>query len=41
VSDARTYILSLRPGTRHLEDWERAADLLLVIEAIELSTDAA
>jgi hypothetical protein len=29
LSDARAYILSLPPGTRHHDDWERAADLLL------------
>jgi hypothetical protein len=29
LSDARSYILSLPPGTRHHDDWERAADLLM------------
>ena len=28
-SDVRAYILSLPPGTRHHDDWERAADLLM------------
>jgi hypothetical protein len=30
LSDARAYILSLPPGTRHHDDWQRAADLLMV-----------
>jgi hypothetical protein len=29
LSDARAYILFLPPGTRHHDDWERAADLLM------------
>jgi hypothetical protein len=29
LADARAYILSLPPGTRHHDDWERAADLLM------------
>jgi hypothetical protein len=28
LADARAYILSLPPGTRHQDDWQRAADLL-------------
>jgi hypothetical protein len=30
LSDARAYILSLPPGTRHQDAWYRAADLLMV-----------
>jgi hypothetical protein len=37
LSDARAYILSLPPGTQHQDDWERAADLLLV--AVDSSSD--
>jgi hypothetical protein len=29
LSEARAYILSLPPGTRHQDDWQRAADLLM------------
>jgi hypothetical protein len=38
LSDARAYILSLPPGTRHHDDWERAADLLLL--AVDSSSEA-
>jgi hypothetical protein len=37
LSDARAYILSLPPGTQHQDDWERAADLLLV--AVDTSSE--
>ena len=37
LSDARAYILSLPPGTRHQEDWERAADLLMA--AVDSSSE--
>jgi len=29
LADARAYILSLPPGTRHQNDWQRTADLLM------------
>jgi len=29
LSDARAYTLSLPPGTRHQDEWERVADLLM------------
>jgi hypothetical protein len=29
LADARAYILSLPSGTRHQDDWQRAADLLM------------
>jgi hypothetical protein len=29
LADARAYILALPPGTRHHDDWERAAQLLM------------
>jgi hypothetical protein len=38
LSDARAYILSLPPGTRHQDDWERAADLLMA--AVESASDS-
>ena len=37
LSDARAYILSLPPGTRNQDDWQRAADLLMV--AVDSSSD--
>jgi hypothetical protein len=39
LSDARTYILSLPPGTRHQDDWQRAADLLMVAVDSSSETD--
>jgi hypothetical protein len=39
LSDARAYILSLPPGTRHHDDWERAADLLMAAVASGRETD--
>jgi hypothetical protein len=39
LSDARAYILSLPPGTRHHDDWERAADLLLLAVDSSSETD--
>jgi hypothetical protein len=38
LADARAYILSLPPGTRHHDDWERAADLLMA--AVESSSES-
>jgi hypothetical protein len=38
LSDARAYILSLPPGTRHHDDWERAADLLML--AVDSSSES-
>ena len=37
LSDARAYILSLPPGTRHHDDWERAADRLM--EAVDSASE--
>jgi hypothetical protein len=37
LSDARAYILSLPPGTRHQDEWERAADLLMA--AVDSSSE--
>ncbi len=37
LADARAYILSLPPGTRHQDDWERAAELLMV--AVDSASD--
>jgi hypothetical protein len=37
LSDARTYILSLPPGTRNQDDWQRTAELLMA--AVGSSTD--
>jgi hypothetical protein len=37
LADARAYILSLPPGTRHQDEWERAADLLMA--AVDSSID--
>jgi hypothetical protein len=37
LSEARAYILSLPPGTRHQDAWDRAADLLMV--AVDSSSD--
>jgi hypothetical protein len=39
LSDARAYILSLPPGTRHQDDWERAADLLMAAVDSARETD--
>jgi hypothetical protein len=39
LSDARAYILSLPPGTRHQDDWQRAADLLMVAVDSASETD--
>jgi hypothetical protein len=39
LSDARAYILSLPPGTRHQDDWERTADLLMVAVDSSSETD--
>jgi hypothetical protein len=39
LSDARTYILSLPPGTRHQDDWQRAADLLMAAVDSSSATD--
>jgi hypothetical protein len=39
LSDARAYILSLPPGTRNQDDWERAADLLMAAVASASETD--
>jgi hypothetical protein len=39
LSDARAYILSLPPGTRHQDDWQRAADLLMVAVNSSSETD--
>jgi hypothetical protein len=43
LSDARAYILSLPSGTRHQDDWERAADLLMaaVDSSIEIDIEQA
>jgi hypothetical protein len=38
LSDARAYILSLPPGTRHQDDWQRTADLLMA--AVDSSSEA-
>jgi hypothetical protein len=38
LGDARAYILSLPPGTRHHDDWERAADLLMA--AVDSSSES-
>ncbi len=38
LADARGYILSLPPGTRHQDDWQRAADLLMA--AVDSSSAA-
>jgi hypothetical protein len=38
LADARAYILSLPPGTRHQDDWQRAADLLMA--AVDSSSAA-
>ena len=35
LSEARAYILALPPGTRHQDEWERAADLLMA--AVDLA----
>jgi hypothetical protein len=37
LSDARACVLSLPPSTRNQDDWERAADLLMV--AVESSNE--
>jgi hypothetical protein len=39
LADARAYTLSLPPGTRHQDDWQRAADLLLVAVDCASETD--
>ena len=39
LSDARAYILSLPPGTRHQDEWERAADLLMAAVDSSSETD--
>jgi hypothetical protein len=39
LADARAYILSLPPGTRHHDDWERAADLLMAEVGSASDTD--
>jgi hypothetical protein len=39
LADARAYILSLPPGTRHHDDWERAADLLMAAVGSASGTD--
>jgi hypothetical protein len=39
LSDARAYILSLPPGTRLQDDWQRAADLLMIAVDSTSETD--
>jgi len=39
LSDARAYILALPPGTRHQDEWERAADLLMAAVDSASETD--
>jgi hypothetical protein len=39
LADARAYILSLPPGTRHHNDWERAVDLLMAAVGSASGTD--
>jgi hypothetical protein len=39
LADARAYILSLPPATRHQDDWERAAQLLMAAVASASDTD--
>jgi hypothetical protein len=39
LSDARAYILALPPGTRHQDEWERAADLLMAAVDSSSETD--
>jgi hypothetical protein len=39
LSEARAYILSLPPGTRNQDDWERAADLLMAAVDSASETD--
>jgi hypothetical protein len=39
LSDARAYILSLPPGPRHQDDWQRAADLLMAAVDSASETD--
>jgi hypothetical protein len=39
LSDARAYILSLPPGTQHQDDWQRAADLLMLAADSSRETD--
>jgi hypothetical protein len=39
LSDARAYILSLPPGTRNQDDWQRAAHLLMVAVDSASKTD--
>jgi hypothetical protein len=39
LADARAYILLLPPGTRHQDDWQRAADLLMAAVASASETD--
>jgi hypothetical protein len=39
LSEARAYILALPPGTRHQDEWERAADLLMAAVDSASETD--
>lgn len=39
LADARAYILSLPPGTRHQDDWERAAQFLMAAVDSASETD--
>jgi hypothetical protein len=39
LSHARAYILALPPGTRHHDDWQRAADLLMAAVGSASETD--
>jgi hypothetical protein len=39
LSDAHAYILSLPPGTRHQDDWQRAANLLMAAVDSASQTD--
>jgi hypothetical protein len=39
LADARAYILSLPPGTKNQDDWQRAADLLMTAVSSSSETD--
>jgi hypothetical protein len=39
LSDARAYILALPPGTQHQDDWQPAADLLMLAADSSRETD--